>query len=73
MHEPPTPKQEAFLHRNRLHATDFYNAMGTISHFVRAQRQLPPTPRQIQLLKQHHQWREGMSRGQAYDAIKRLF
>ncbi len=53
--------------------SQLYPFPNRLTSFIHIRRLLPPTPRQIQLLKQHHRWREGMSRGEAYDAIKRLF
>ena len=73
---PPSEKQQAFLQRHRIRhdeLTDFQEAMDTIHRFVRSKRQLEPTQRQIQILKQHNQWRVGMKRGEAFDAIKLIF
>jgi len=69
----PTERQAAFLERHDLDPEghlDFYEAMSRINRFVNARRQLPPTPRQIQLLKAWGHWRDGMTRGQAFDLIK---
>jgi hypothetical protein len=72
---PPTRKQEAFLARNRIdpgRALDFYEAAHAIGQFVRSRREMSPTPRQEQFLKQKGQWRDGMSRGEAFDLIGQL-
>jgi hypothetical protein len=72
----PTKGQYDFLDRNRLphdHTTDLCDATRTIDAYVRSRRVLEPTARQIELLKRHKQWREGMTRGDAYDAIRLFF
>lgn len=71
----PSFRQEAFMARHNItHGpdTDYYDAMHAINGFVRARRSLPPTQKQIDLLKKHGKWCENMDRGQAFDAIKRL-
>ncbi len=73
--DAPTPRQQAFLNRHRLQPdrpVDFYEAAQTIGRFIRDRRQLAPTPRQEKLLKAHGKWREGMTRGEAFDQIQRL-
>ena len=45
--------------------SQLYPLPGRLTRFIHIRRLLPPTPRQIQLLKQHRLWREGMSRGEA--------
>ena len=72
----PTRKQEDFLDRHRLHpdrAVDFYEAAHTIRTFVDFRRQLTPTAKQEKLLREHGKWRDGMTRGQAFDQIRALF
>jgi hypothetical protein len=71
----PTSKQLAFLARNKLHpdrALDFYEASHAIGQFVHARRQLAPTARQERFLKERGEWRDGMSRGEAFDTIRRI-
>ena len=71
-----TSKQEAFLTRHQLQTdgeTGFYDAMFTIRDYVHTRRQLPPTDKQIRLLKEHGKWHPGMSRGEAFDTLRRLF
>jgi hypothetical protein len=71
----PTRKQQAFLARNRIDPgrdIDFYEAMHTIGQFVHSRREMSPTARQEQFLKQKGQWRDGMSRGEAFDLIGQL-
>jgi hypothetical protein len=71
----PTSKQLAFLARNKLHPgrpVDFYEASHTIGQFVSSRRQMPPTARQERFLKERGEWRDGMSRGEAFDAIRRI-
>jgi hypothetical protein len=72
---PPTQRQLAFMARNKLHPDrpiDFYDAMHTIGAFVRRRRELSPTAPQEKFLKEKGQWRDGMTRGEAFDAIKRI-
>jgi hypothetical protein len=72
----PTRKQQEFLARNKLHPgpdLDFYEAMHVIGRFVSSRRRMPPTARQEKFLKEQGKWREGMSRGEAFDAIKQCF
>ncbi len=74
--DSPSDRQQAFLERHNIAhgpAKGFYDAMHTIGRFIHTQRLLPPTKRQIELLKARGKWRDGMSRGQAFDAIKSLF
>lgn len=71
----PTHKQQAFLARHNLHPDDpddFYEAAYTIGQFIQSRRRLPPTPRQEKLLKEHGKWRDGMTRGKAFDLLNRL-
>jgi hypothetical protein len=71
----PTERQEAFLARNMIHPDrpiDFYEASDVIGRFVRARRQMSPTARQEKFLKDHGKWRDGMSRGEAFDLIGRI-
>jgi hypothetical protein len=71
----PTNRQQAFLDRHKLnpdHAIDFYDAMHTIGRFVDARRQLSPTVRQEKFLKEKGLWRDGMSRGEAFDLIRQI-
>ena len=79
-HDPdfctPTRRQEDFMDRNRLqpdHPVDFYEAAHTIRTFVDSRRQLSPTVKQEKLLREHGKWRDGMTRGQAFDQIRALF
>lgn len=74
-HCSPTRRQQAFLARNKLHpdrAIDFYEASHRIGKFIDHRRQLPATAKQEALLRQHGQWREGMTRGEAFDRIRGL-
>jgi hypothetical protein len=69
----PTRRQAAFLERHDLDPEgqlDYYGAMSHINRFINARRQLAPTPRQIQLLKARGLWRDGMTRGEAFDLIR---
>ncbi len=71
----PTDKQQAFLNRHNLNTDrplDFYDAACTIERFVRARRQMSPTVRQERFLKERGKWKEGMTRGEAYDLIRVL-
>ena len=71
----PTERQEAFLRRNNIHPDhplDFYEASHAINRFVHTRRQLSPTVRQEKLLKKHGQWRQGMTRGEAFDRMKQI-
>ena len=68
----PTQKQRACLDRHNLdphHELDLYQAAKTLGDFFSSRRALPPTARQKEILKQHGFWREGMTRGQAFDRI----
>jgi hypothetical protein len=61
--------------RNKLHPgrpVDFDEAMHAIGRFVDARRQMAPTVRQERFLKDRGEWRDGMSRGEAFDAIRRI-
>jgi len=72
----PTDKQQAFLNRHNLnpdYPLDFYSASNRIGQFVRDRRQLSPTARQEKLLKDLGKWREGMSRGEAFDLIRQFY
>ncbi len=74
-HCSPTSRQQAFMARHELHLdhpVDFYEAAHTIGQFVDFRRQLPPTARQEKFLKEKGKWRDGMSRGEAFDLIKRI-
>jgi hypothetical protein len=53
-------------------ALDSCEAVHAIGQFVRSRREMSPTPRQELFLKQRGQWREGMSRGEAFDLIGQL-
>jgi hypothetical protein len=71
----PTRKQQAFLDRHCLQPNrplDCYEAAALIGQFVRSRRALAPTARQEQFLKKRGKWRDGMSRGEAFDLIRRL-
>jgi hypothetical protein len=71
----PTRRQEAFLARNKLHPgreIDFYEAAHAIGQFVNARRELPPTSRQERFLKDRGRWRDGLSRGEAFDLIRHI-
>jgi hypothetical protein len=71
----PTRRQEAFLVRNKVHPgreIDFYEAAHVIGRFVGARRELPPTARQVKFLKGRGRWRDGLSRGEAFDLIGRI-
>lgn len=73
--ELPTARQKAFMERNHIdHKPDtgFYDAMHLIGRHIDAKRALPPTQKQINLLKARGKYREGMSRGEAFDAIRWL-
>jgi hypothetical protein len=41
-------------------------------YFVRDRRQMSPTVRQETFLRDHGRWRDGMTRGEAFDLIGRL-
>src|SRR6266404_372579 len=73
---PPTRKQQAFMDRNDMlpedYQPDFYEAHEAIGHYIDHQRGLAPTPKQKWILQQQGQWREGMTRGEAFDCIRRL-
>jgi hypothetical protein len=74
-HCSPTRKQQAFLARNRIdpgRALDFYEATHAIGRFVHSRREMSPTARQEEYLKQRGRWRDGMSRGEAFDLIGQL-
>jgi hypothetical protein len=71
----PTQKLLGFMARNILHPLrpiDFYEAMARINKFVHSCRQLSPTYKQVERLKAHGKWREGMTRGEAHDLIRQL-
>jgi hypothetical protein len=77
--DPPpcsaTPKQQAFMDRHDLHPdreVDFYEASHTIRQFVDSRRDLLPTDKQVKFLRQRGKWRDGMSRGQAFDVINSI-
>lgn len=74
--ETPTRKQQAFLDRHHLQPDDrpldFHEAAKAIGKFVRGCRALAPTDRQKEFLKKRGKWREGMSRGEAFDLIRCL-
>jgi hypothetical protein len=71
----PTERQEAFLARHRIYPDrplDFYEASDVIGRFVRVRRQMSPTVRQEKFLKDRGKWRDGMTRGEAFDLIGRI-
>lgn len=70
----PTRKQLAFMERHRISCDrplDYFEATHAIGRFIHARRRLPPTERQVQLLRKLGTWRDGMTRGEASDAIRR--
>src|SRR5262245_66569430 len=69
-----TPNQMGFLARHGLAEgpTSYDTADRLISRFVAERRRMSPTPRQEALLRREGIWREGMTRGEAFDAIGRL-
>src|SRR4051812_30622762 len=72
---PASARQIAFIDHHELSrdldlSADYASAL--ISDFVKGRRGLSPTPKQEALLRQKGQWREGMSRGEAFDAIGRI-
>lgn len=48
-------------------------ASGFIGNFIKTRRKLSPTAKQEALLRQKGEWRAGMTRGEAFDAIGRIF
>jgi len=52
--------------------TGKFAAMHLIGEFIHSRRLLPPTPKQEAFLRQQGLWRAGISRGEAFDAIKEL-
>jgi hypothetical protein len=73
--DSPTRKQQAFLDRHNLcpeQPIDYHEAAHVIGRFVHDRRQLSPTERQKEFLKAQGQWRDGMSRGEAFDLIRRI-
>ena len=70
---PVTPRQRAFLARHNLQLEgndDHGNAGQAIRRFILNRRELSPTDRQVAFLQQRGLWREGMSRGEAFDLIR---
>jgi len=70
--DPPTEKQQGFLDRHNLipdRQPDFYEAPSVIGRFIRSCRRLAPTARQKHFLQDHRLWKEGMTRGEAFDLI----
>jgi hypothetical protein len=68
----PTPAQEDCLVRLGIHPgrpISRQSAWALINDAVEQRRLLPPTEKQEWILKQHDQWRPGMSRGEAFDLI----
>ena len=63
------------MDRNHLASDrmDFFEAMYKIGSYVCSRRLLAPTERQIQILKQHKQWHDRLTRGEAYDRINAIF
>jgi hypothetical protein len=73
---PPTAKQRAFLDRHKLdpsRSMSGANARQVIGEFVNGCRNLAPTPLQEHVLRQHDHWRDGMSRGEAWDRIQEIY
>jgi len=71
----PTSKQQAFLNRHKLQPNrplDFDEASNTIGQYVSACRRQLPSTRQEQFLKEHGKWRDGMTRGEAFDLIGQI-
>jgi hypothetical protein len=67
-----TQKQRECLARNGIAgdgALSRSEAASRIEAYICERRQLPPTPKQEWLLRQHNCWHEGMTRGQASDLI----
>src|SRR5262249_10997091 len=72
---PASTRQIDFIERHGLPHdpnVDEKTAWEVISDFINNRTRLPPTARQEALLRQKGQWREGMTRGEAFDAIARL-
>jgi hypothetical protein len=68
----PTEAQEQSLIRLGIHPgrpISKREASTLIHDAVEQRRSLPPTDKQEWILKQHGQWRPGMSRGEAFDLI----
>jgi len=76
----PTRRQTEFLVRNNLvsdfeaevRPPDYHEASHRINSFISQRRRLAPTPKQEALLKQRGKWKDGMTRGEAFDEIRRL-
>jgi hypothetical protein len=67
-----TDKQVAFLKRNGINFTtpiDRLDASDLIRDHIQGRRELAATARQCGFLKHHGQWREGLTRGEAFDRI----
>lgn len=70
-----TRRQVSFLRRNNLpvHERMSYDDVhASIAKFVNGRRQLKPTAKQEQILRQKGLWREGMNRGEAWDLLREL-
>src|SRR5262245_28795851 len=67
-----TPRQAAFLQRLGVDPDPLLRRHEAHEQIVRAigqRRQMPPTAKQEYFLRQRNQWREGMTRGEAFDLI----
>jgi hypothetical protein len=67
-----TPRQLAFLKRHGLPIDRPLSrgaACALIADYIGSRRELPPTPQQQRFLRDHGQWRGGLSRGEAFDRI----
>jgi|HubBroStandDraft_4_1064222.scaffolds.fasta_scaffold1031060_1 hypothetical protein len=74
-YDQPTLRQRGFLARHRLDHNgqmDFHQASQRIGQYVAARRRTSPSDRQKRFLMQHGKWRDGMTRGEAFDLIGSL-
>jgi hypothetical protein len=51
---------------------DRREASEIIGQQIQLRRQLPPTPRQERFLRAEGKWKDGMTYGEAYDAIAKI-
>ena len=74
---PATEKQLAVLRRHGIlseyQMTDRHTAWRAINELVRLGRELRPTEAQEYTLKQNGLWRDGMTRGEAWDIINEMY
>ena len=74
---PATEKQLAVLRKHGMLADhqiiDRHTAWSKIKELVRLERESRPTERQEYTLKENGLWREGMSRGEAWDIINGMY